>query len=81
MTPMYPRYSGYRPRVQRWHGNADMTVNYQNQIEAIKEWTDILGLSLTPTASYANNVNAGTATASYSFAGDANFLPSTASTP
>jgi len=29
-------------------------------------------LSLTPTASYSNNVNAGTATASYTFAGDAN---------
>ncbi|MCL6261446.1 T9SS type A sorting domain-containing protein, partial [Aquiflexum sp. TKW24L] len=31
---------------------------------------------LTPTADYANNVNAGTATASYSFPGDANYLPS-----
>jgi hypothetical protein len=30
------------------------------------------GLSLNPTPNYANNVNAGTATASYSFAGDAN---------
>ena len=30
------------------------------------------GLSLTPTAGYANNTNAGTATASYTFAGDAN---------
>ena len=30
------------------------------------------GLSLTPTASYINNVNAGTATASFTFAGDAN---------
>ena len=30
------------------------------------------GLNLTPTASYANNINAGTATASYSYAGDAN---------
>ncbi len=34
------------------------------------------GLSLTPTASYANNVNVGLATASYSYAGDANHLPS-----
>lgn len=46
----YPGYSGYRPRVQLWHGDADMTVNYQNQIEAIKEWTNVLGLSLTPTS-------------------------------
>jgi hypothetical protein len=30
------------------------------------------GLNLAPTPSYANNVNAGTATASYTFAGDAN---------
>src|SRR5215210_4776998 len=37
------------------------------------------GLSLTPTASYSNNVNAGTATARYSYAGDANHLPSSAS--
>ena len=31
-----------------------------------------MALSLTPTANYANNVNAGTATASYTYAGDAN---------
>src|SRR2546426_8976746 len=30
------------------------------------------GLSLSPDADYANNVNAGTATASYTFAGDDN---------
>ena len=30
------------------------------------------GLNLTPTPSYLNNTNAGTATASYTFAGDAN---------
>jgi hypothetical protein len=35
-----------------------------------------LGLNVTPSAVYANNVNAGTATASYSFAGDANHDPS-----
>ncbi|MEB2785908.1 YDG domain-containing protein, partial [Algoriphagus persicinus] len=34
------------------------------------------GLSLTPDADYANNVNAGPATASYSYAGDANHEPS-----
>src|SRR5579872_1545294 len=46
----YPGYSGRRPRVQLWHGTADMTVNYQNQVEAVREWTDVLGLSLTPTS-------------------------------
>ena len=34
------------------------------------------GLNLTPTASYANNTDAGSATASYSYAGDANHAPS-----
>ncbi|MCZ8162968.1 MAG: hypothetical protein O9275_20080, partial [Microcystis sp. LE19-196.1B] len=34
------------------------------------------GLSLTPVASYADNINAGTATASYSYAGNDNYLPS-----
>src|SRR5204863_7826343 len=34
------------------------------------------GLSLSPTATYANNTNAGTATASYTFAGDANHTSS-----
>ncbi|MBS9523305.1 hypothetical protein KI659_04665, partial [Litoribacter alkaliphilus] len=34
------------------------------------------GLNLTPEASYADNVNAGTATASYSYAGDNNYLSS-----
>ena len=34
------------------------------------------GLNLTPVANYANNINAGMATASYSYAGDNNYLPS-----
>ncbi len=38
--------------------------------------TGVGGLSLTPTVSYANNINAGTATASYSYAGDANHFGS-----
>jgi hypothetical protein len=38
--------------------------------------TGIGGLSLTPSATYSNNTNAGTATASYAFAGDANHMAS-----
>jgi hypothetical protein len=38
-----------RPRIQLWHGTADMTINYNNMGEAIKEWTNVLGLSATPT--------------------------------
>jgi hypothetical protein len=47
---MYKGYSGYRPRIQLWHGTMDMTINFQNQDEAVKEWTNVLGLSLSPTS-------------------------------
>lgn len=46
---MYQGYSGARPRIQLWHGTADTTISYTNQTEGIKEWTDVLGLSLSPT--------------------------------
>ena len=46
---MYPGYSGHRPRVQLFHGDADPTISYKNQAEAIKEWTNVLGLSTNPT--------------------------------
>jgi poly(hydroxyalkanoate) depolymerase family esterase len=46
---MYSSYSGYRPRIQLWHGTADTLVRYQNQIEATEEWTNVLGLSTDPT--------------------------------
>jgi acetylxylan esterase len=45
---MFPGYTGYRPRLQLWHGTADMTVNFNNQGQAILEWTNVLGLSQTP---------------------------------
>jgi len=41
-------FSGLRPRVQLWHGDADSTISPNNQTEAIKEWTNVLGLSSTP---------------------------------
>jgi len=47
---MYPGYSGFRPRVQLWHGDADSTISPNNQTEAIKEWTNVLGLSTTATS-------------------------------
>jgi poly(hydroxyalkanoate) depolymerase family esterase len=47
---MDPGYSGYRPRIQLWHGESDTTINYNDQTEAIKEWSDVLGLSATPTS-------------------------------
>lgn len=47
---MYPGYSGYRPRIQLWHGTSDTTINFNNQTEAIKEWTNVLGLPMSPTS-------------------------------
>jgi len=45
----YPGYTGHRPRMQHWHGTADTTLNYKNMAEDVKEWTNLLGLSETPT--------------------------------
>jgi MYXO-CTERM domain-containing protein len=47
---MYAGYMGPRPRVQLWHGTSDTTINFNNQTEAIKEWTNVLGLPMTPTS-------------------------------
>src|SRR5437016_997647 len=44
-----PGYSGPRPRVQLWHGTADMTLNYNNFGQEILQWTNVLGVSSTPT--------------------------------
>ena len=46
---MYPGYTGHRPRLQIFHGDADGTISYNNQTEAIKEWTNVLDLSTDPT--------------------------------
>ncbi|HYP77697.1 MAG TPA: PHB depolymerase family esterase [Polyangiaceae bacterium] len=46
---MFPSYSGHRPRLQLWHGTADTTISYKNLAEAVKEWTNVLSLSQTPT--------------------------------
>ena len=44
----YPGYTGARPRVQLWHGSQDTTLSYVNHGEAIKQWTNVLGVSETP---------------------------------
>ena len=46
---MYPGYTGFRPRIQLWHGSADSIINYANYGEAVDQWTNVLGLSVTPT--------------------------------
>ena len=47
---MDPSYTGHRPRVQLFHGDADATISYKNFGEAIKEWTNVLGLATNPTS-------------------------------
>ncbi|TDE35815.1 PHB depolymerase family esterase [Nonomuraea mesophila] len=44
----YPGYNGPRPRMQIWHGTEDGTLRYPNFQEQIKQWTDVHGLSQTP---------------------------------
>ena len=51
---MDPGYVGHRPRIQMFHGDADMTINYKNFTEAEKEWTDVLGLASAPTSTTMN---------------------------
>jgi len=49
---MYPDYSGtFRPRMQLWHGDADPTINFANQGEAEKQWTNVLGVSTAESSS------------------------------
>ncbi|MEU7918856.1 extracellular catalytic domain type 1 short-chain-length polyhydroxyalkanoate depolymerase [Micromonospora zamorensis] len=45
----YPGYTGQRPRMQIWHGTNDETLRYPNFGEQVKQWTDVHGLSQTPT--------------------------------
>jgi acetylxylan esterase len=54
---MFPGYTGHRPRAQLWHGDPDPTINYANMGEAIKEWTNLLGLGATPTSTANPNTN------------------------
>ena len=54
---MYPGYSGFRPRIQLWHGDADSTINFKNHTEAIKQWRNVLGLPADPTATSSVTVN------------------------
>jgi poly(hydroxyalkanoate) depolymerase family esterase len=45
----YPGYTGPRPKMQLWHGTADDTLRYPNFAEEIKQWTNVAGISQTPT--------------------------------
>jgi acetylxylan esterase len=43
-----PGYRGPRPRMQLWHGTADTILHYPNFGEEIKQWTNVLRVSQTP---------------------------------
>ncbi|WP_206794433.1 PHB depolymerase family esterase [Amycolatopsis sp. MtRt-6] len=43
--------TGPFPRMQLWHGTADDTLRYPNFGEEIKQWTNLHGLSQTPSSS------------------------------
>ncbi|SCG48252.1 extracellular catalytic domain type 1 short-chain-length polyhydroxyalkanoate depolymerase [Micromonospora coxensis] len=45
----YSGYAGKRPRVAIWHGTADYTVAVANATESRDQWTNVLGVSQTPT--------------------------------
>jgi poly(hydroxyalkanoate) depolymerase family esterase len=45
-----PSYNGPWPRMQLWHGTADPVVSYSELAEEIKQWTNVHGLSTTPTS-------------------------------
>jgi len=55
----YPGFTGTRPRIQLWHGSIDTTVAFHNFAEAIKQWTNVLGVSETPTSTEDNALQSG----------------------
>ncbi|KIK63579.1 carbohydrate esterase family 1 protein [Collybiopsis luxurians FD-317 M1] len=55
----YPGYTGSRPKMMLWHGTADTTLYYPNYGEEIKQWTDVFGLSQTPTTTTQNDPQSG----------------------
>jgi len=53
----YSGYTGARPRMQIFHGTADSTLKYPNYQEQLKQWSNVLNLSTSKTAS--NNPQSG----------------------
>ena len=46
----FPEYAGKYPRFSIWHGSADGTVATTNRTQLIRQWTNVHGLSQTPSA-------------------------------
>jgi feruloyl esterase len=47
----YSGYTGRKPKVSIWHGDADYTVKQTNQVEEMEQWTNYHGLSQTAAVS------------------------------
>jgi hypothetical protein len=45
-----PGFAGPWPRIQLWHGTNDPVVPYSRLNESIEQWTNVHGLSQTPTS-------------------------------
>ncbi|MFD1146516.1 extracellular catalytic domain type 1 short-chain-length polyhydroxyalkanoate depolymerase [Saccharothrix hoggarensis] len=82
----YPGYTGARPRVQLWHGTNDTLVPYALLQESIEQWTNVFGLSQTPSSTDTpqtnwnrhryNNSAGATLVEAYSVQGAGHTLPS-----
>jgi poly(hydroxyalkanoate) depolymerase family esterase len=80
-----PGYTGPRPPIQLWHGTADTLVPYGLLQQDIDQWTNVFGLSQTPSSTDSPvsgwtrtryNNSAGTTDAeAYSIAGAGHVLP------
>ncbi|THV04435.1 putative acetylxylan esterase [Dendrothele bispora CBS 962.96] len=55
----FPGYTGARPKMMIWHGTIDETLLYPNFGEEIKEWTNVLDVSQTPTTTTENDPESG----------------------
>ncbi|MBF9130580.1 PHB depolymerase family esterase [Plantactinospora sp. S1510] len=77
----YPGYSGTRPPIQLWHGTNDTLVPYSLLQESIEQWTNVHGLSQTPTSTDTPQANwnrrrFGTQVEAYAIQGAGHSLPS-----
>jgi poly(hydroxyalkanoate) depolymerase family esterase len=46
----FPNYSGPRPKMSIWQGDADWTVRPQNAQEMLEQWADVNGIDVTADA-------------------------------
>ncbi|GIE28921.1 hypothetical protein Ait01nite_019660 [Actinoplanes italicus] len=53
----YPGYTGRRPRMQTWHGTNDEILRYPNFGEQIDQWTNVHGLTQTPSSTVTQGGN------------------------